>query len=50
MWISNGLPLGLQIIGKHFDEARFIAWHMHMNKQLIIINKNLHVRGENNGI
>ena len=42
---ANGLPLGLQIIGKHFDEAQFIAWHMRMNKQLIIISKNLHCKG-----
>ena len=42
---ANGLPLGLQIIGKHFDEAQFIVWLMHLNKQLIIISKNLHCKG-----
>lgn len=42
---ANGLPLGLQIIGKHFDGAPFIALPMHTNKQQTSINKNRNCKG-----
>ena len=36
---ANNMPLGLQIIGKHFDEATFTALHMRLSKQQTIIQK-----------
>ena len=42
---KEGLPLGLQIIGKHFDEARFIVWLTHLSKQQIFINNFLSCKG-----
>ena len=36
---ANNMPLGLQIIGKHFDEATIYALHMRLSKQQTIIQK-----------
>ena len=42
---ENGLPLGLQMIGKHFDERRFTARLTHLSKQQIFINNFLSCKG-----
>ena len=38
--LSEGLPVGLQIIGNYFDEKRCIKRHMRLNKQQNSINNN----------
>ena len=42
---TEGLPLGLQIIGKHLMKVLFIAQLTHMSKQQIIINNYLSCKG-----